>query len=76
MLGGDAQGQGAEEYEVRPGTAVFIPGGTFHRVKNDTDEDFVMLTIWPKTPAPGANSAFDGRKKVWGTTFRLVTGKS
>ncbi len=61
-------------YEVGPDTAIFIPGGTFHRLDNtDGHEDIVLLTIWHTPPPPGANGIHDGRIKTWGTTFRKIT---
>lgn len=69
-IGGDEQGQGCEAYEVEPNTAIFIPGGTYHRLENDSDEDIVILTIWPRLPEPGANHIYDERKRVWGTAFK------
>ena len=65
--------EGAEVYEVGPDTAIFIPGGTWHKIMNTGDEDLEFLTIWPLAPAgPGVNGVYDGRLRAWGTSFRLV----
>lgn len=70
-LGGDPRnGEGGQTYEIGPDTAVFIPGGLFHRLDNPYDEDFVLLTIWPQPPAAGANRLYDERRKAWGSDFR------
>ena len=69
-LGGDEVGNGSEAFEVGPDTAIFIPGGTYHRLENDCDEEIVLLTIWPRLPTPGANHIYDERKRAWGTAFR------
>ena len=64
---------GAEAYEVGPGTAVFIPGGTWHKITNTGDGDLEFLTIWPISPAgEGVNGVYDERLRAWGTSFRLV----
>ena len=66
--------QGAEVYTVGPDTAIYIPGGTWHMITNTGDVDLEFLTIWPLSPAEeGVNGVYDGRKKAWGTSFRLVT---
>lgn len=60
------------EHKVGPGTVVFIPAGTFHRLDNtDSTEPLVLLTIWNEPPAPGSNGINDARLEAWGTTFRL-----
>lgn len=62
---------------VGPGTAAFIPAGTWHRIQNDADVELVMLTIWPRLPEPGSNPIYDARIVDWGTTFRTAsTGAS
>jgi quercetin dioxygenase-like cupin family protein len=74
-FGGDpATGAGSTTHELGPDTAIFIPGGTFHGLENPYDEDFVILTIWPRLPVPGANAIYDARKRAWGTSFRKKTG--
>ena len=66
-------GEGEEVYEVGPDTAIFIPGGTLHKITNIGTEDLEFLTIWPITPAEeGINGVYDDRKKEWGTSFRKV----
>ena len=64
---------GAESYEVGPDTAIFIPGGTWHKITNTGDEDLEFLTIWPLMPGEeGINGVYDERKRAWGTSFRLA----
>ena len=73
-LGGNPEtGKGHTVYELYPGTAVFIPGRTFHELSNPYDEDFVLLTIWPRRPPEGANRVYDERRKLWGSDFRKKT---
>lgn len=65
--------EGAEAYDVGPDTAIFIPGGTWHKITNTGEVDLEFLTIWPLSPAgPGVNGVFDARLRAWGTSFRLV----
>jgi len=65
--------EGAKVYDVGPNTAIYIPGGTWHMITNTGDVDLEFLTIWPLAPAEkGVNGVYDGRKKAWGTSFRLV----
>lgn len=60
-------------HEIKPGTVVFIPGGTFHAIHNeDSDEDLELITVWPGQPAPGANEIYDMRQEAWGTTYREI----
>ncbi len=74
-LGGDpTTGEGSTTYRLDPGMITFIPAGTFHRLRNDSDEDFVLLTIWPQPAVEGANGIHDERLKQWGTGFRLRQG--
>jgi mannose-6-phosphate isomerase-like protein (cupin superfamily) len=74
-LGGDpTSGDGAMTYALVPGMIAFIPAGTFHRLRNDTDQDFVMLAIWPQPSIEGANGIHDERLREWGTGFRLRDG--
>lgn len=62
-----------EHYDLKPGSVVFIPGGTFHALTNKSEtEDFELITVWPGQPAPGANEMYDLRKEAWGTTYREV----
>jgi len=76
LLGGRVpDGAGAEAFDLEPGITAFIPAGTTHGMENDTDEDLVMLTIWPRKPAPGANPIHTGRIQAWGTSFRLRPGR-
>jgi mannose-6-phosphate isomerase-like protein (cupin superfamily) len=74
-LGGDpTTGDGSTTYRLEPGMVAWIPAGTFHRLRNDQDEDFVLLTIWPQPSVEGANGIHDERLKAWGTGFRLREG--
>lgn len=74
-LGGDpVSGEGSKTYRLVPGTVVFIPAGVFHRLRNDSDEDLVILTIWPQPAKAGANGIHDERLETWGTGFRLREG--
>ena len=62
-----------KNYELKPGTVVFIPGGTFHAIQNENSgEDLELITVWPGQPAPGANELYDLRKEAWGTTYREI----
>ncbi len=61
------------EYDIEKGTVVFIPGDTFHSLKNKSQtEDLEIITVWPGQPAPGANGIYDMRKEAWGTTYREI----
>jgi mannose-6-phosphate isomerase-like protein (cupin superfamily) len=74
-LGGDPKtGVGHETFRVEPDMVVFIPAGTFHRLRNGTDQPLVILTIWPQPAATGANGIHDRRLAEWGTGFRLRDG--
>jgi mannose-6-phosphate isomerase-like protein (cupin superfamily) len=75
LLGGSEEdGAGGRWSELEPDMAVFIPAGTFHHLKNDGDEDFVILTICPRLPRPGSGLVNELKKSEWGTTFRLKHG--
>ena len=66
-------GDGEEIYKVGPDAAIFIPGGTLHKITNTGTTDLEFLTIWPLTPAEeGVNGVYDERKRAWGTAFRKV----
>ena len=66
-------GEGEESYEVGPDTAIFIPGGTLHKITNIGTEDLEFLTIWPIMPMEeGINGVYDERKSAWGTSFKKV----
>jgi mannose-6-phosphate isomerase-like protein (cupin superfamily) len=74
-LGGDPDtGDGASTYRIEGGMVVFIAAGVFHRLRNDTDADLVILAIWPQPAAHGANGVHDERLASWGTGFRLRSG--
>ena len=71
-LGGDpTSGVGHETFRVEPDVVVFIPAGTFHRLRNDSDEPLVLMTFWPQPATAGANGIHDRRLAEWGTGFRL-----
>lgn len=77
LLGGSVpDGIGAEVYELEPGIVAFLPAGTPHGMENNSDEDLVLLTMWPRPPAIGANDIHFGRIRAWGTSFRLRPGRS
>ena len=62
---------GDDNFEIKPGSVVFIPGGTFHAIHNEhSAEDLELITVWPGQPAPGVNEIYDTRKSEWGTTYR------
>lgn len=70
-LGHPGSSQPAMTYALRPNMAVFIPAGTFHQLRNETEADFVILGIWPHQPAAGSNRIYDDRIAAWGTSFKL-----
>jgi mannose-6-phosphate isomerase-like protein (cupin superfamily) len=75
-LGGHPDtGEGGTTYRVGADTIVFIPRGTFHRLRNEGKEDYLFLTVWPEPAAPGANGVHDERLRSWGTGFRLRDGR-
>ena len=75
-LDGDPNtGVGCLTYRMEPGMVVFMPAGTFHRLRNDSDADLVILAVWPQEAKPGANGIHDERLKEWGTGFRLRDGR-
>jgi len=62
-----------DNYELRPGTVVYIPGGTFHAIHNENSaDDLELVTVWAGQPAKGANEIYDMRQEAWGTTYREV----
>jgi mannose-6-phosphate isomerase-like protein (cupin superfamily) len=75
-LGGDPMtGEGHRTYRLEPGTVVFIPAGCYHRLRNDSDDELVLLAIWPEASVAGANGIHDERLETWGTGFRLKDGR-
>lgn len=75
-LGGDpVTGEGHRTFRLDRDMVVFIPAGTFHRLRNDGDEPLVILTIWPQPSVAGANGIHDERLETWGTGFRLREGR-
>lgn len=61
-------------FAVSPGSAVFIPSGTYHRLVNETERSLQLLTIWPRLPEPGSNPIYDSRLAAWGCSFRYASG--
>ncbi|MBI84762.1 MAG: hypothetical protein CMJ81_16330 [Planctomycetaceae bacterium] len=59
-----------EEYDLKPGTVVFIPGGVRHSLDNKSEtEDFVLLTLWEDANSNGVHHL---RRKAWGTSFKTI----
>ena len=76
-LGGHPDtGEGHDTFTLAAGGVVFIPAGTFHRLRNPSEEPFVVLTIWPQPAAYGANGIHDARLESWGSGLRLRAGCS
>lgn len=74
-LGGDpTTGAGCEAFWLEPGMVVYIPANTYHSLRNESDHDLVILTIWPCEPTPGANGIKEARRAAWGTSFRVRSG--
>ena len=77
-LGGHPDtGEGGETFSIGPGAVVFIPAGTFHRLRNTADEPFVLLTIGP-SPQPAVRTEFTTSASMTGgrasSCARTVTG--
>ena len=63
-----------EDFDLSPGSVVFIPWGTFHALENKSEtEDFVLLTVWTQTPGPGGNEVYDMRLDEWGKSFKTIS---
>lgn len=59
-----------ETFDIKPGSLVFIPAGTFHALDNKSGtEDFVLLTFWQRAED---NEVWQIRKKAWGKTFKTI----
>jgi len=58
-------------HEVGPGTLVFMPAGTHHRLENHSEEPLVVLSIWPRAPAASGNKIAEARRAAWGKTLML-----
>ena len=59
-----------ETFDIKPGSLVFIPAGTFHSLHNKSEtEDFVLLTFWQRAED---NEVWHLRKKAWGKTFKTI----
>jgi len=62
-----------EEHIIEKGSVVFIPGGTFHAVKNiDETEDFEIITVWPGQKATEGNEVYEKRIEEWGTSYQEI----
>lgn len=62
-----------EESEIGPDTAIFIPCGTSHSLRNIGKDDYESVNISPLQYKPGVNPFYDERKKQWGKTLKLIT---
>jgi mannose-6-phosphate isomerase-like protein (cupin superfamily) len=59
-----------ESFDIKPGSLVFIPAGTFHSLDNKSNtEEFVLLTFWQRAED---NEVWQMRKKAWGKTFKTI----
>ena len=59
-----------QDYDLTKNMVVYIPAGTHHALTNKSDtEDFVIITLWPGTPVPGANEVYDQRREAWGASY-------
>ena len=74
LWGHPDSGEGHTTFTLGPGGVVFIPAGTFHRLRNRSSEPFVVLTIWPQPAVYGANGIHDARLEAWGSGLRLRDG--
>ena len=62
-----------EDYDLSRDMVVYIPAGTHHALTNKSQtEEFVIMTLWPGTPTPGANEVYDQRREAWGTSYQEV----
>jgi quercetin dioxygenase-like cupin family protein len=62
-----------KEYDIKPGSLIFIPGGVFHSLDNKSDtESFVILAIWMKATD---NEVYNMRMKAWGKSFKTIYEK-
>lgn len=61
----------SQRWKLSPGVVVFIPAGTKHRVENTGTEYLEFLTVMPGPLREGVNPVYDGRRRAWGTTFKL-----
>ncbi len=70
VTGQDIPGEDEETvYDVKAGDIVVIPGGVHHWIDNrDCDEEFVIMTMWPKQEQ---NGCYFARKEAWGESFRF-----
>lgn len=59
-----------DEYNVKPGTIAYIPGGVYHWLDNKSQtEEFVLLTLWPKAEY---NEVYAIRVQKWGKSFKTI----
>lgn len=63
-----------KRYAFEEGMIAFIPSNMSHSLINESEENFILLTIMPQQPKNGANSLYDSRKEAWGTSFKLREG--
>lgn len=58
------------DYDISPGTLIFIPPGIHHALTNKSElDDFVLLTIWKSVDG---NDVYDMRVKAWGASFKTI----
>lgn len=56
---------------MKPGTLIYIPGGTYHYIVNRSKRTpFTLLTIWADE---ADNETHAARLKAWGTSYRTVS---
>lgn len=58
-------------HEIGPGTLIFMPAGTFHRLENLSSRPLVVLSMWPREPASMGNKIAEGRMAAWGESLIL-----
>lgn len=62
-----------KEYDIKPGSLVFIPGGVFHSLDNKSaTENFVLLAFWMNA---ADNEVYNMRMKAWGKSFKTINEK-
>ena len=66
---------GEKTYEVCPDTVAYIPCEEYHKLENIGNSDLEILTIWSLPIKKGANSVYDARKRLWGTSFNKIANK-
>ncbi|HBP37987.1 MAG TPA: hypothetical protein DD640_04465 [Clostridiales bacterium] len=59
-----------ETFNIQAGDTVFIPGGVFHSLDNNSPtEDLVLLTFWENAQD---NEVYNLRVKAWGKSFKTI----